>query len=232
MPFALHLILWFILIGPVNGSAKLKIYHCLSESGQIVIQDRTCRITDLFANSDQYKKKSLKANSNEVKRQKPQTHKYAPQLNTFQSSKLKSPAPEQFIQQLNSKIWQSQFFALNHGWQIAFSSYGVLKSNSRDADILISFYPDTLSAFGQDAFAQALDFYQVIRTDYLLQDSQFVSHPHFKVFNVSYRVAGERAYTEYFIAKNRPELWIVTVKASAKDWLHIWPDFIKIKSIL
>lgn len=221
-----------ILIWPVTGFAKLKIYHCQSESGHIVIQDRACRITDLLTNDKDQKKRLNKSNPKAVNRRKPQPNRPDYHQNSFHNNKSPNPVPESFIQQINSEKWQNRLITQNHGWQLVFSTDATGKPNAMDADILINFYPDTVTAFGQDAFAQALDLYQVIRNKHQLRDSQFISHPHFKVFNVSYRVAGERAYTEYFIAKNRPELWVVTVKAKNQNWPLIWPDFIKIKSVL
>ncbi len=233
MPVGLNLFFLALLIWPLTSFAKLKIYHCQSESGHIVIQDRACRITDLLTNDNGQNKRINKPDQIAVNRRKPQLNQSDNHQKEFRGNKVHNTEPEKFIQQINSEKWQPQLISGINGWQLTLlMDITAATSNKTDAGIVINFYPDTFKSFGQDAFAQALDFYQMIRNKHQLQDSQFVSHPHFKVFSVSYRVSGVRAYTEYYIAKNRPELWVVTMKTQAKDWPQIWPDFVKVKSVL
>jgi hypothetical protein len=232
LPLGLALICTAVL-WPDYGFAKLKIYRCQSETGQVVIQDKACRITDLLNDSSNQKvKKSPKTNSkpfNQSKSKTPQSRR-----NTFAAASNQKQAKnaKHFLKSIDQDKWQHQLLAKDFGWQLSLANGYDPRATGLEANITITHYNNTRRYYGRDAFAQALHFYHRIRNTGKLQDSQFVSHPDYKAFNVSYFSSGDRAYTEYYIHRNRPELWVITAQSKPRDWPLIWADFVKIKAVL
>ncbi len=212
-----------LLLSTFLSAAKTpKLYRCLQDSGNVVVQDRRCAVTQL-----QQAKPPVK---NTTKKNK-LTH---PNTSVVKRRQQSSKQP-QSIQSRSPYFVFGWDRILPANWQLLKEEVGstehLLLSKSRFNDssdfvagIKLSVYPKTMRSSSQGAFSMALALYHEIRERHhnRLIDSQFKSHDRFKVFNIGYRLPESMtALTEFYIDESNNDLFVLTIQSSQLNWtLH------------
>lgn len=234
-----------VLMFSTNPLAKkTEVYYCKQKNGTVVIQDRRCMITEL-QQVKPGKSRQLKANKRkqgnshsptaikeqsisplipkETLSQSPSRRKTANLQNNVQSNR--SPyfnfgwdrfiPPNWVMHKSNNRIYQQMLIS-----QAQFGGPGDFKQG-----VKLSVYGDTMKVSRLDSFAQALQLYHQVRdnNNFQLLDSQFKTHPSYKVFNIKYQNQRQQLLlTEFYIDEKNNDLFVVTIQASEQDWQPNW----------
>jgi hypothetical protein len=215
-----------LLIGFAATNAKAaEIYRCVQNDGSVVIQDRPCMVTKL---QQPKAKNAPKRSLNKIPSSKPINQaRRTPETNQTTGKQRSNRSPyftfgwDRFIpsnwvmQKINTTAFQQLLLSKNQ-----FNS----SIDFRDG-VKLSVYSDTMRTSGVGAFAQALQLYHQIRDNSSLQllDSQFKTHPSYKVFNIKYQNQKQHILlTEFYIDEVHNDLFVLTVQANQSQWPLNW----------
>lgn len=226
-----------LLLAGAAQTKKPAVHHCQQADGTVVIQDRRCIATHLpeakpISRPDSRPEQATKpTNNNAQSRTAPPANAQAPKRRWSASAKpsnqrqTRSPYfaadwarffPDHW-QKLRIQTQQHEQWLVS---QQAFQGLGDFRQGVR-----LAVYANTLNKQQQGAFALALQLYEGIRDNpqITLLDSQYKSHPHFKVFNVKYlKHNRDLAVTEYYIDDHHNDLFVLTVQAPEVNWSAQW----------
>lgn len=121
--------------------------------------------------------------------------------------------------------WVMQKINTNAFQQLLLSQSQFTSSTDFSDGVKLSVYSNTMRASGLGAFAQALQLYHQIRDNSSLQllDSQFKTHPSYKVFNIKYQNQKQHILlTEFYIDEVHNDLFVLTVQANQSQWPLNW----------
>ncbi|WP_223788887.1 hypothetical protein [Marinicella meishanensis] len=221
-----------LLLGSVLTAAAKKptMYRCQQPDGRVVIQDRRCSVTQLPETRPKtpVTKRPQTATTPPPREAKPaqvqprQGMRPVPPQNQRQS---RSPYFAADWSRFIPKHWQKLRIQTqqNEQWLISLQAFEGLGDFNQGVRLAV--YANTLRNQRQGAFALALQLYQQLRDNpgITLLDSQYKSHPNFKVFNVKYQNADRQlVVTEYYIDEQHHDLFVLTVQAPANSWSAQW----------
>ena len=225
-------ILCLLAISAGIETKAAKIYRCAQGDGSVVIQDRRCLVTDLQQIKPKVTNKSIPSKQ---------------PLTSQQAETLERKSPVRLPRQLKPPNSQrnsvrSPYFSL--GWDGFIPANWVMqKTNSQSFQQLLlsqtqfkglndfrqgvklTVYSNTMKTSGLGAFAQALQLYHQIRDNntFELLDSQFKTHPSYKVFNIKYQNQKQlMLLTEFYIDEVHNDLFVLTVQANQSQWPLNW----------
>ncbi len=210
---------------------KPSFYRCQQADGSVVVQDRRCQSTSLAEAKPQVSKPKRPAsrsqNSVVKKTNIPRQNQRINHSSSRRSDANRARSPyftlgwDRFI----PANWQLQQIKTQQYDQLLMSRTQFKGLSDFREGVKLSVYADTMRRHRQGAFAHALQLYQQIRDNngYTLLDSQFKSHPNYKVFNIKYMLGNkDLALTEFYIDENHNDLFVVTVQARAASWQPQW----------
>lgn len=198
--------LGLLVLSPIQAK-KLTLYHCQAQNGTVVVQDRACAVTRLPpAQSDRQQPVSPRTRPDKTPGHQPKT----PQQAGLQTNPRASS--QAFVDMAHARQWPAKINRNNHGWQLIIDVPKVTQDNQA-ARVSVEYFNNPAVTLNQDAFSYALTIYHGIRRQYRLIDSEFKSHPAYKVFNVAYQKSAQSAKSEFYIGKLDGSLWVFTLQS-------------------
>lgn len=194
-------------------AAKLKLYHCQSADGNRVVQDRPCAVTGTI-NVKPGAQQQSKTRHDVTKPTGPKP----PRPNNFTSHARKDKQPvssQAFVDLLQGQPWASQITQNRHGWHLTATLSA--QNNQQPSRVSVEYFKNPGLTLNQEAFSYALNRYHRIRLTYPLLDSEFKSHPAYKVFNIIYRHAAQAAISEFYVSKADASLWVFSLQCNPVD---------------
>ena len=231
----LVLFMCVLLISTHIGAKAPEIYRCIQKDGSVVIQDRRCLVTDLQqAKPPKPAKRALserallnnKAQSSPSTQPRKQANSPL-QIDQAKGSQKTTRSPyfvfgwDRFI----PANWLVHKINTNKYQQLLLSRSQFKTPHDFTQGVKLLVYSDTMQASRLGAFAQALQLYHQIRdnSNLLLLDSQFKTHPNYKVFNIKYQNQRKQLMlTEFYIDEDNNDLFVLTVQADQSEWLANW----------
>lgn len=209
-----------------NMATAPDIYRCVQNDGSVVIQDRRCMVTALQqAAPIKPQKRAL----TRLQAETPEVIKPKSPVQRLRQTNASKPLPSSnrspyFTVGWDGFIpndWAMHKTITRNYQQLLLSLVQFKTANEFSQGVRLSVYSNTIKTSKQGAFAQALELYHQIRDNSSLQllDSQFKSHPHYKVFNIKYRNQKQQLMlTEFYIDEAHNDLFVITVQAHISDW--------------
>ena len=228
-----RVVLLLLMVSPVLAAKKDQVYRCLQSDGTTVIQDRRC----LATHSIQAAKTESPGN---IKNKQPaKTHTGQSVQNSNSSQYLRRVVRPSSVSKHTIEPFDRSAYFAGHilqqppsGWQffkeetptvhrLYLSRAPFDGSGSFESGMKLEIYPKTIQSYRKGAFERALDIYHDIRklrqSD--LIDSQFKSHPKYKVFNIKYQLPNSKqALTEFYIDEFNHDLFVLTIQSSTAEW--------------
>ncbi len=224
-------LLWFVLLccSSVGLTKKPALYRCQQANGKVVIQDRRCQATHLTqAKPQPTEPQRLTVTSKSATAKKPNAKgvmKRQERISSSQKNNKRSPYFTVGWERFIPANWQLHQIKTQRFDQLLMSRSQFNGLSDFREGVKLSVYADTVRKHRQGAFAHALQIYERIRDNesYTLLDSQFKSHPNYKVFNIKYQLGNrDLALTEFYIDETHNDLFVLTVQARETSWLPQW----------
>ncbi len=202
-----------------------KLFSCQQADGSVVIQDRRCQVTAIQQPKPVKPRpqKALKPDPKASQRARPKTLSQSVVGHARQSLSVGNRSPyfnfgwERFI----PANWQLHKIITNQHDLLLLSRSQFNGSNDFEQGVKLSVYSETMKKSRLNAFAQALQLYHQIRDNqnHELLDSQFKSHPSYKVFNIKYLNSQQQLLlTEFYIDEKNNDLFVVTIQSYQANW--------------
>ncbi len=196
----------------VAHGATFKFYHCQSEEGSVVVQDRPCAVTRLAtAKPGQIKQRPSK----QLKTPQIATRSDHKRLDYSAAQRIQPVSVHTFTDLIDRHQWTSKITQNQHGWQLVVNIPG--QTGSPSNQVSVEYFKNPEQTLAQEAFSYALNRYHKIRLNYPLVDSEFKSHPAYKVFNIIYRLSKQTAKSEFFVSKLDGSLWVFSSQCHPTD---------------
>ena len=189
-------------------AGQFKLYHCKTDDGPVVVQDRPCAVTRMNPAT----KKSAQPNQRKARQANKPKHK-PKSFKQAASAPIQAASSKAFIEIAHKNNWPAQLSRNQHGWHLSVDVPG--RSHNQSSQVSVRYFKNPEQTLNTDAFSYALNLYHGIRHQYHLIDSQFKSHSAYKVFNIVYKKATQSAKSEFYISKRNGSLWVFSFESSA-----------------
>jgi len=188
-------------------AGQFKLYHCQSKDGSVVVQDRPCAVTRMNSTN------TKRSGSNQRKIPLANRPKHTPKsFKQAASAPAQTVSSQAFIEIANKNHWPVRLISNHHGWQLSVDVPGI--RNHHPGKVTVDYFKSPERTLDTDAFSYALNLYHGIRHQYHSIDSQFKSHPSYKVFNIVYGKSTQSAKSEFYISKLDGSLWVFSLESS------------------